>query len=168
MLYLKVLHDMVPRNSEINSWSSHHALEINVLKIEENYLTWQLLWTIKEHLFLGFRMLESKIVKFLMSVLKWKVDSSSNFALFFTVITHNYSVNFKVILFLIWTKGSHQSSNFDTIKCSGENTPNFSCLFSNHWPVFLQNLHDSSLSWKVTPLYFCSSNNIYFGHKEPI
>ena len=103
-----------------------------------------------------------------MSVLKWKVDSSSNFALFFTVITHNYSVNFKVILFLIWTKGSHQSSNFDTVKCSGENTPNFSCLFSNHWPVFLQNLHNSSLSWKITPLYFCSSNNMYFEHKEPI
>ena len=34
--------------------------------------------------------------------------------------------------------------------------------------VFLQNLHNSSVSWKITPLYFCSSNNIYFGHKEPI
>ena len=24
------------------------------------------------------------------------------------------------------------------------------------------------MSWKITPLYFCSSNNIYFAHKEPI
>ena len=121
-------------------------------------------------MFLHFWVLKSKFVKFLMSVLKWKVNSSSNFALFFIVIvmTHNSYVNFKVISFLLWTKGSHQSSNFDTFKCSGENLPNFSCLFSNHWSVFLQNLHNSSLSWKITPLYFCSSNNIYFGQKEPI
>ena len=103
-----------------------------------------------------------------MSVLKWKVNSSSNFALFFIAMIHNSSVNFKVIPFLLQTKGSHQSSNFDTFKCSGENLPNFSCLFSNHWSVFLQNLHNSSVPWKITPLYFYSSNNIYFCHKEPI
>ena len=96
--------------------------------------------------FLDFRVLESKFVKFLMSVLKWQVNSSSNFALFFIAMTHNSSVNFKVIPFLLWTKGSHQSPNFDTFKCSGENLPNFSCLFSNHWSVFLQNLHNSSVS----------------------
>ena len=28
--------------------------------------------------------------------------------------------------------------------------------------------HNSSVSRKITLLYFCSSNNIYFGHKEPI
>ena len=65
-------------------------------------------------------MLESKFIKFLISVLKWQVNSSSNFALFFIVMTHNSSVNFKVIPFLLWTKGSHQSPNFDTFKCSGE------------------------------------------------
>ena len=101
-----------------------------------------------------------------MSVLKWKVNSSSNFALLFIVMTLNSSVNFKVIPFLLWTKGSHQNSNFDTFKCSGENLPNFPCLFSNHRSVFLQNLHNSSMSWKITPPYFCSLNNIYFGHKE--
>ena len=118
-------------------------------------------------MFLHFWLLKWKFVKFLMSVLKWKVNSSSNFALFFIVMTHNSYLNFKVIPFLLWAKGSHQSSNFDTFKCSGENLPNF-CLFSNHWSVFLQNLHNSSLSWKITPLYFCSSNNIYFGQKKPI
>ena len=118
-------------------------------------------------MFLHFWVLKSQFVKFLMSVLKWKVNSSSYFALFFIVMTQNSPVNFKVIPFLLWTKGSHQSSNFNTFNCSGENLPNFS-LFSNHWSVFLQNLHNPSVSWKITPLYFCSSNNIYFGHKKPI
>ena len=113
-------------------------------------------------------MLELQIIKFLLSVLKWQVNSFSNLALFFIVMTHDFPVNFKVILFLIWTIGPHQSPNFDTFKCSGENLPNFSSLFSNHKSVFLQNLHISSVSWKITPLYFCSSNNTYFDHKEPI
>ena len=103
-----------------------------------------------------------------MSVLKWQVSSSSNFALFFIVMTHNSSVNFKVIPFLLWTKGSHQSSNFDTFECSGEHLRNSSCHFPSNKLVFLQILHHSSLSWQITPLYFFSSNNIYFAQKEPI
>ena len=103
-----------------------------------------------------------------MSLLKWQVNSSLNFAWFFIAVTHNSSVNVKVIPFLIWTKGSHQSPNFDTFKCSGENLPNFSCHFSNHKLVFLRILHHSSLPWKITPLYFFSSKNVYFVQKEPI
>ena len=57
-------------------------------------------------------MLGSKFVKFLMSILKRQFSSSSIFASFFIVITHNSSVNFKLIHFLLRTKGSHQSSNF--------------------------------------------------------
>ena len=82
--------------------------------------------------------------------------------------THNSTVNFKFIHFLFWTKESHQSPNLDTFKCSGENLPNSSCHFSNHKSVFLQILHHSSVSWKITPLYVFSSNIIYFGRKEPI
>ena len=33
---------------------------------------------------------------------------------------------------------------------------------------FIQILHHCSVSWKITPLYFCSSNLVYFGLKEPI
>ena len=91
----------------------------------------------------------------------WQVNSSSNFALFSIVMTHNSSANFKVIPFLLGT-------NFDTFKCSDENLPHFSSLFSNHKSVFLQNLHISSVSWTMTHLYFCRSNNKYFGHREPI
>ena len=82
-------------------------------------------------------------------------------------MTHNSSVNFKLIHFLFWTKGSHESPNFDTFQCSGENLPNSSCHFPNHKSVFLQTLHHSSVSWKITPLYFFKSNVIYFAQNEP-
>ena len=65
---------------------------------------------------------------------------------FFIAMTHNSSVNFRLIQFLLWTKGFHQSPNFDTFKCSDENLPNFSCHFSNHNSIFLQILHHSSVS----------------------
>ena len=51
--------------------------------------------------------------------------------------------------FLIWTKGSHESTNFDIIKCSDKNLLNFSCHFPNHKSVFLQILHDCSVSWNM-------------------
>ena len=96
-----------------------------------------ILWSkepIKEQFFLDIRVLESKFVKFLMSVLKWKVNplhySSLHFALFFIAMTHNSFANVKVIPFLLWTKGC-QSPNFDIFKCSGKHLPNFSILFSN-------------------------------------
>ena len=69
-----------------------------------------------------------------------------HFASFFMVMTHNSSVNFKLIHFLLWKKGSHQSPNFDIFHCSGENLPNSSCHFSNHKSVFLQILRHSSAS----------------------
>ena len=104
-------------------------------------------------------------MKFLMSVLKWQVNSSSNFALFFIAMLFTSSVNFKVITFLLWTKGSHQSPNFDTFKCSGENLPDSSHFPSNK-SIFLQILHYSSMSWEITPMYFFSSNNIHLLQKS--
>ena len=103
-----------------------------------------------------------------MSIIKRQLISSTIFVSFFIVMIHNSSVNFKVIPFLLWTKESHQSPNFESFKSSGENLPNFSCHFSNHESVFLQNLHNSSVSWKINSLYFCSSNNIYLAQKESI
>ena len=76
-------------------------------------------------------MLGSKFVKFLMSILKQQVNCSSIFVSFFIFMTHNSSVNFKRIHFLLWTKGSNESSNSDTFKSSAENLPNFSCHFSS-------------------------------------
>ena len=83
-------------------------------------------------------------------------------------MTHNSTVNLKLIHFLLWAKGSYQSSNFDTFECSGENLQNSSCHFPSNKSVFFQILHHSSMSWKIASLYFFSSNNIYFAQKEPI
>ena len=57
---------------------------------------------------------------------------------------------------------------FETFKFSGQNFSNFLCQFWNDKLIPLQILHPSSVSWKITPLYFFSSNNIYFAQKEPI
>ena len=101
---------------------------------------------------MDFRILATKFVKFLMSVLKWKVNSSSNFALFFIVMTHKTTVNLQLIHFQFWTKVSYQSSNFDTFDCSGQNLQNSSCHFPSKKSVFLQILHHSSMSWKIMSL----------------
>ena len=113
-------------------------------------------------------MLGSNFVKLIMSALKRHFSSSSNFASFFIIMTHNYYVNFKLMDFLLWVKGSHQSTNFETFECSGENLPNFSCHFLNHKSIFLQMLHHSSLSWKITALYFFRSNVISFAQNKPV
>ena len=94
-----------------------------------------------------------------MSILKWQVNSSSNFASFFIVMTQNSPVNFKLIHFLLWIKGPHQSPNFKTFQCSGENFLNSSCHFWKYKSVFDQVLHQSSVPSNVTPLYL-----IYLKH----
>ena len=57
---------------------------------------------------------------------------------------------------------------FETFECSGQNLPNSLWQFWNDKLIPLQILYPSSVSWKITPLYFFSSNNIYFAQKEPI
>ena len=57
---------------------------------------------------------------------------------------------------------------FETFKCSGQNLSNSLCQFWNDKSIPLQILYPSSVSWKIIPLYFFSSNNIYFAQKEPI
>ena len=97
-----------------------------------------------------------------MSILKRQVNSDfSNFASFFIL-------NFKLIHFLLWIKGSHQSPNFEMFKCCVKNLPYSSCHFPNHKPVFLQTLHHSSVSWKIIPQYLFRSNVIYFTQMEPV
>ena len=49
-----------------------------------------------------------------------------------------------------------------------ENLPNSTCHFRNHKSVFLQLLHQSFNAIKYTPIYFFSSNIIYFGQRQPI
>ena len=96
-------------------------------------------------------------------ILKWRVNFPSNFASFFILMTRNPSVNFKLILFLLWIKGSHHP-NFETLNYSGENLPYSSCHFPNQKLVFLQILRHPSVSWKITSMYFFRSNIKYFAH----
>ena len=112
--------------------------------------------------FLDFQVLGSKFIKFLMSIFKRQVNSSSDFASFFIVVIHNFSLNFNLILFLLWIKRSYQSPNFETFNCSGVYLPYSSCHFPNHKSVFLQIFHHSPVSWKITPLYIFRSNIKYF------
>ena len=56
----------------------------------------------------------------------------------------------------------------ETFECSGKNLSNSLCQFWNDKSIPLQILYPSSVSWKIIPLYFFSSNNIYFAQKEPI
>ena len=68
--------------------------------------------------------------------------------------------------FLLWTEGSHESTNFDTFKCADEKLPNCSYHFPNHKSIFHQIvLRHSSESWKITPLYFFRSNIIDLAQK---
>ena len=65
-------------------------------------------------------------------------------------MTHNSSENFKLTHFLLWAKGSHQSPNSDTFKCSSKNLPNSSCNFPNHKSVF------------ASLFSFMKDNSLYF------
>ena len=49
-----------------------------------------------------------------------------------------------------------------------ENLPNYSCQFGKSKSVFLQILHQFSVSSNITLLCLFYSNIIYFGQKEPI
>ena len=57
---------------------------------------------------------------------------------------------------------------FETCECSGQNLSNSLCQFCYENLIPLQILHHSSVSLNRTPLYFLSSNNLYFAQKEPI
>ena len=115
-----------------------------------------------------FWVLESKFVKLLMSILNWEVNSSSIFAWFFILMTHNSPVNFKLKYFQLWIKEYHQGPYIETYKCSGENLPSSLCYFPSQKFVFLQILPHSLVSWKITPPHFFRSKITYFSRKGPM
>ena len=57
---------------------------------------------------------------------------------------------------------------FETFKCSDQILSNSLCQFWNNNLIPLQILYPSSVSWKIIPLFFFSSNNIYFARKKNI
>ena len=65
-----------------------------------------------------------KFTKFLMSYLKPQVSFSLDFVSLFSVMRDNSSILFSLKLYIIWTKGAHQSAKFQTFDCSREISPN--------------------------------------------
>ena len=62
-----------------------------------------------------------KFTKLLMSFLEPRASFSSNSASHFSVMRHDSSVLLHPNLCMLWTKGSDQSANFQTLDCSHEN-----------------------------------------------
>ena len=60
-----------------------------------------------------------------MSYLKPQVNFSLKFASLFSVMRGTSSVHFLLKLSIIWKKGVHQSTKFQTFDCSREISPNF-------------------------------------------
>ena len=65
-------------------------------------------------------LLALKFSKFVMSFLEPRVGCSSNFVSLFSVMRDDSSVLFPLKLYIVWTKGAHQSANFQTFCCSHE------------------------------------------------
>ena len=59
-----------------------------------------------------------------MSCSKLQVSFSLNFASLFSVMRDYSSVLFKLKLYMIWTKGAHQTAKFQTFDCSRKISPN--------------------------------------------
>ena len=57
---------------------------------------------------------------------------------------------------------------FETFECSAQILSNSLFQFWNENSIPLQILYPSSVSWNIIPLYFFSSNKIYFAQKKPI
>ena len=108
-----------------------------------------------------------------MPILKQQVDSSPN-SLQILCLS---SVSWKICPLYFFTSNNIYFAQKKPIKmkifenffeCSGQHLSNFLCQFWNDKSIVLQILYLSSVSWKIIPLYFFSSNNTYFAQKEPI
>ena len=114
-------------------------------------------------------MLRSNFVKILMPILKWGVDSSPNFVSLFHF--HERLLLCTFLAQTIYTLLIRSPLKWKSLRLSSawvkfcqipyanfETRSRFLSKFCIPLPV----------SWKITPLYFFSSSNIYFARKEPI
>ena len=90
------------------------------------------------------------------------------FVSLFNVMKDNSSVFFSSSNIYFAQKEPIKGKIFVTSKCSSQTMSNSSCQFWNDKSIPLQILYHPSVSWKIIPLYFFSSNNIYSAQKEPI
>ena len=74
-------------------------------------------------------------------------------------------LNFYLFLFSFAILPSKMKSIFQLVN---KNLQNYSCHFRKYKLVFLELLHQSVVQSNISPLYFFSSNIIYYGQKQPI
>ena len=81
----------------------------------------------------------------------------------FRVMTHNSTEIFKLKHYMLLPKRARQCTIFQTLSALMKVHPIPHAIFETTRSGFIQILHHCSVSWKITPLYFFSSNLIYFG-----
>ena len=113
-------------------------------------------------------MLRSKFVKFLLSILKRQADSSPNFVSLFNFIKDNSSVLFLAWAIYTFRKRSPLKSKLVKLLSAQVKICQILYVHFGTMSIPLQILHRSSVSWKITPLYFFSFSNRYFAQKKPI
>ena len=89
-----------------------------------------------------------------------KVNSYPNFVSLFSFMKDNFYVLFSSNNRYFAQKEPIKENIFETFEYPGQNLSNSLCQFWNDKSIPLQILYPSSVSWKITPLYFFSSNNI--------
>ena len=75
--------------------------------------------------FSDLSLLTLKSIKFFMPFLQPRVSFTSNFAPLFSVMRYHSSVLFHVKRYMLWTKGTHKSANFQIFDCSREISGNY-------------------------------------------
>ena len=112
-------------------------------------------------------MLGWNFVKFLMPI--WNNESIPLQILYPSPVSWKITLNFfSSSNIYLAHKEPIKVKTVETFERLGQNLSNSLCQFLNDKSIPLQILCPSSVSWKITPLYFFSSNNIYFAQKEPI
>ena len=123
---------------------------------------------LKSEKFWDFRVLTSKVVRFLMPI-----GNSKSISL---QILYPYSISWdKTPLYFLAQKYIYfaqkepiKVETFETFECSSQNWSISLCQFWSDKSIPLQILYPYPILWKITPLYFFSSKNIYLVQKEHI
>ena len=93
----------------------------------------------------------------------------------FLQILHHFSMPWKITSLYFFSSNNIYLAQkepikvniFETFECSGQKLKSLWQFWYNKL-IPPQILYPSAVSWKITPLYFFSSNNVYFAQKEPI
>ena len=123
---------------------------------------------LKSEKFWDFRVLTSKVVKFLMPIGNRKSIPLQ--------ILYPYSISWnKTPLYFFSSKNIYfaqkepiKVETFETFECSSQNLSISLCQFWSDKSIPLQILYPYPILWKITPLYFFNSKNIYLVQKEHI